>query len=98
MELLVVSAFVYFACDCFSTCSQNVCTIWHSLYMIVVIPIHLVLMPGRHRMYNPLKNIPIDMLVAQIDILEVDGKYYGFSGCHRYDFTLNPKQTNVEVQ
>ncbi|KAA6423482.1 MAG: chloroplastic mitochondrial-like, partial [Trebouxia sp. A1-2] len=21
----------------------------------------------------------------QIDILEVDGKYYGFSGCHRYE-------------
>ena len=21
----------------------------------------------------------------QIDILEVEGKYYGFSGCHRYE-------------
>ena len=24
-------------------------------------------------------------IVLQIDILEVDGKYYGFSGCHRYE-------------
>lgn len=23
--------------------------------------------------------------MMQIDILEVDGKYYGFSGCHRYE-------------
>ena len=22
---------------------------------------------------------------AQIDVLEVDGKYYGFSGCHRFE-------------
>ena len=29
-------------------------------------------------------------LAMQIDILEVDGKYYGFSGCHRYEVDQHP--------
>lgn len=28
----------------------------------------------------------------QIDILEVDGKFYGFSGCHRYEVGVADKQ------
>lgn len=24
-------------------------------------------------------------LVPQIDVLEVEGEYYGFSGCHRFE-------------
>lgn len=27
--------------------------------------------------------------LAQIDVLEVDGKIYGFSGCHRYEVRIS---------
>lgn len=29
-------------------------------------------------------------LQEPIDVLEVDGKYYGFSGCHRYEVRRAP--------
>uniref|UniRef100_A0A453QVT8 sulfiredoxin n=1 Tax=Aegilops tauschii subsp. strangulata TaxID=200361 RepID=A0A453QVT8_AEGTS len=29
--------------------------------------------------------LPGYLLKFQIDVLEVDGVYYGFSGCHRYE-------------
>jgi uncharacterized ParB-like nuclease family protein len=28
-------------------------------------------------------------LQEPIDVLEVEGEYYGFSGCHRYEVRLN---------
>ena len=31
------------------------------------------------------KSIATEGLREPIDVLEVDGKYYGFSGCHRYE-------------
>ena len=42
-------------------------------------------------------------LAAQIDVLEVDGKYYGFSGCHRFEVgppccTLAGHLTAVQVK
>jgi sulfiredoxin len=32
-----------------------------------------------------MKSIQENGLQEPIDILEVDGEYYGFSGCHRYE-------------
>ena len=42
------------------------------LYLIVVLPKQTQLNPSA-------------MLLEQIDVLEVDGQLYGFSGCHRYE-------------
>lgn len=33
-------------------------------------------------------------LQEPIDVLEVDGKYYGFSGCHRYEVRQAPVRGN----
>lgn len=32
-----------------------------------------------------MKSIDTEGLREPIDVLEVDGEYYGFSGCHRYE-------------
>ncbi|MGB3533486.1 MAG: sulfiredoxin [Microcoleaceae cyanobacterium] len=32
-----------------------------------------------------MKSISEMGLIEPIDVLEVDGQYYGFSGCHRYE-------------
>ena len=32
-----------------------------------------------------MESIQVEGLHEPIDVLEVDGKYYGFSGCHRYE-------------
>lgn len=32
-----------------------------------------------------MKSIEAEGLHEPIDVLEVDGQYYGFSGCHRYE-------------
>ncbi|MGK7902749.1 MAG: ParB N-terminal domain-containing protein [Hormoscilla sp.] len=32
-----------------------------------------------------MKSIQMEGLREPIDVLEVDGEYYGFSGCHRYE-------------
>ncbi|MEC4984893.1 MAG: sulfiredoxin [Oscillatoria sp. PMC 1068.18] len=32
-----------------------------------------------------MKSIAAEGLREPIDVLEVDGEYYGFSGCHRYE-------------
>ena len=32
-----------------------------------------------------MKSIQKEGLKEPIDVLEVDGQYYGFSGCHRYE-------------
>ena len=43
------------------------------------------------RQTNPEKVVALMESIAQeglrepIDVLEVDGQYYGFSGCHRYE-------------
>jgi len=29
-----------------------------------------------------------------IDVIEVDGKYYGFSGCHRFEACQRLKETS----
>ncbi|MDY6782706.1 MAG: sulfiredoxin [Cyanobacteriota bacterium] len=32
-----------------------------------------------------MESIALEGLREAIDVLEVDGQYYGFSGCHRYE-------------
>lgn len=45
-----------------------------------------VSLPIRQQLLSvPLSSLPISVLCLQIDILEVDGKFYGFSGCHRFE-------------
>ena len=34
----------------------------------------------------------LDRLPAQIDVLEVEGQIYGFSGCHRFEVRLASEQ------
>ncbi|XP_047159838.1 sulfiredoxin, chloroplastic/mitochondrial isoform X1 [Vigna umbellata] len=38
-----------------------------------------------HDFYKKIKISFRQRFVMQIDVLEVDGVYYGFSGCHRYE-------------
>lgn len=57
---------------------------------IIDIPIHQIIRP-LYRQNDPQK---VEQLMASIqdiglhepiDVLEVEGKYYGFSGCHRFE-------------
>lgn len=54
------------------------------------IPIALIRRP-LYRQNDPdkvtalMKSIQVEGLREPIDILEVDGQYYGFSGCHRFE-------------
>lgn len=39
----------------------------------------------RHKVEQLAQSIAKEGLHEPIDVLEVDGQYYGFSGCHRYE-------------
>ena len=39
----------------------------------------------RHKVEKLAQSIAEEGLHEPIDVLEVDGQYYGFSGCHRYE-------------
>eukprot|EP01024_Parvocaulis_polyphysoides_P036166 TRINITY_DN3217_c0_g3_i1.p2 TRINITY_DN3217_c0_g3~~TRINITY_DN3217_c0_g3_i1.p2 ORF type:complete len:177 (-),score=14.13 TRINITY_DN3217_c0_g3_i1:176-706(-) len=63
---------------------------------IVELPINLIRRPfQKTRQYDQekiralMQSIQEIGLQEPIDILEVDGKYYGFSGCHRYEAHVN---------
>lgn len=38
-----------------------------------------------NKVLSLMKSIQEEGLKEPIEVLEVDGKYYGFSGCHRYE-------------
>jgi sulfiredoxin len=54
------------------------------------IPIHQIRRPlfrqnDQEKVKNLMASISEIGLQEPIDVLEVDGQYYGFSGCHRYE-------------
>ncbi|MGQ9871374.1 chromosome partitioning protein ParB [Leptodesmis sp.] len=54
------------------------------------IPLHKIRRPlprqnDRAKVAALMKSIQEIGLQEPIDVLEVDGEYYGFSGCHRYE-------------
>lgn len=54
------------------------------------IPIHQIRRPlfrqnDQEKVKNLMASISEVGLQEPIDVLEVDGQYYGFSGCHRYE-------------
>ncbi len=57
---------------------------------IQAIPIQQIHRPlyrenDQHKVEALMKSIVEIGLQEPIDVLEVDGEYYGFSGCHRYE-------------
>lgn len=54
------------------------------------IPLNQILRPlprvnDQNKVAVLMESIQAEGLHEPIDILEVDGQYYGFSGCHRYE-------------
>ncbi len=54
------------------------------------IPIHLIRRPlfrtnDQAKVLALMESIQAEGLREPIDVLEVDGQYYGFSGCHRFE-------------
>lgn len=67
----------------------------NSSQLVVDIPVEYIRRPlQRTRKYDKTKveglaaSIKEIGLQEPIDVLEVDGQYYGFSGCHRYEAHL----------
>lgn len=57
---------------------------------VQAIPIQQIRRPlyrqnDRSKVENLMRSIAEIGLQEPIDVLEVDGEYYGFSGCHRYE-------------
>eukprot|EP00877_Chromochloris_zofingiensis_P008804 jgi/Chrzof1/4177/Cz14g01250.t1 len=63
-----------------------------SRYKVKEVPVHLIRRPlartranDQEKVHALMESIQEIGLQEPIDVLEVDGEYYGFSGCHRFE-------------
>lgn len=67
------------------------------------IPLNQILRPllrvnDQNKVAVLMESIQVEGLHEPIDVLEVDGQYYGFSGCHRYEAHLRLGKETIRAR
>jgi sulfiredoxin len=61
-------------------------------------PLYMVRSLDQDKLAELMQSIAEEGLREPIDLLEVDGKLYGFNGCHRFEAHLNLGKESIQAR